>query len=457
MKEVELVPDARNLMESTRSIGYSLPAAVADVIDNSVAAEASCVEVWTPTTSEPRLLILDDGTGMDMEGLHAAMRYGSRFMTDERRDGDLGRFGLGLKMASLSQCRSLTVVSKKAGGELVGARWDLDHIAASSRQWALQLLEEKELAEITWREKLDERPSGTLVIWEKLDVMLMGIHEDGQSEVLLRRMEELKSHLALVFHRYLAGEAGEDFRILFNNDAVKPADPFLEKRSQRPFAPDTFRLGESTVVLEPFVLPHPNKLTDDERSFAGDLKKEQGFYVYRNKRLVIWGTWFRLSRKFSLSKLARVKVDIPASVETDRMWSLDVKKSSAVIPEELREALRNVVEKLSERSGNVWRRRARVEKKDGNPVWIRTRHDDKSVSYVVNDENELVAAFLKRFPAARTLLRLVETKLPLDALYSDLDGDYSVDAGREDVEKMIRELEALGLDTTVLKRDMKRR
>nr|WP_295478238.1 ATP-binding protein [uncultured Sutterella sp.] len=444
-------------MESTRSIGYSLPAAVADLIDNSIAAEASCVEVWTPTTSAPRLMILDDGTGMDMEDLHAAMRYGSRFVADERRDHDLGRFGLGLKMASLSQCRSLTVVSKKAGGELVGARWDLDHIAASNRPWALQILEAEDLSQIPWREKLEARPSGTLVLWEKLDVMLMGIHEDGQSEVLLRRMQELKDHLALVFHRYLAGEADRSFRILFNDDDVKPADPFLEKRSQRPFAPDSFRLGGRSVVIEPFILPHPNKLTEAEKSAVGDLKKEQGFYIYRNKRLVIWGTWFRLSRKFALSKLARVKVDIPASVQTDRMWSLDVKKSSAVIPEELRDALRKVVEKLSERSGNVWRRRARVEKKDGEPVWIRTRHDDKTVGYVINDANEIVSVFVKRHPDLRALLRLIETTLPLDALYSDLDADYTVDAGRQDVEEMLRELEALGIDTTVLKRGLKRR
>ena len=113
MREVELVPDARNLMESTRSIGYSLPAAVADIIDNSIAAMARTVEVWTPEGEDSFLAILDDGFGMTELELKGAMRYGCQHVDDRRRQGDLGRFGLGLKMASLSQCRSLTVLSKK--------------------------------------------------------------------------------------------------------------------------------------------------------------------------------------------------------------------------------------------------------------------------------------------------------------------------------------------------------
>ena len=188
MKEVELIPDARNLMESTRSIGYSLPAAVADLVDNSIAAEASQVEIWTPTSTEPHLLILDDGFGMTADELQTAMRYGSRFVMEERTDRDLGRFGLGLKMASLSQCRRLTVLSKKKDGCMVGARWDLDHIAVSKCPWALQVLEGDDFAQVPWSERLAEAPSGTLVVWENLDVLLMGINEKSFSTALLTRI-----------------------------------------------------------------------------------------------------------------------------------------------------------------------------------------------------------------------------------------------------------------------------
>lgn len=450
MKEVELIPDARNLMESTRSIGYSLPAAVADLVDNSIAAEAERVEIWTPTGTEPYLLILDDGFGMTADELQTAMRYGSRFVGDERAERDLGRFGLGLKMASLSQCRRLTVLSKKRGGVMVGARWDLDHIAASRRPWALQILEEADFAEVPWSERLAEADSGTLVVWEKLDVLLMGINEKSFGTALVSRISDLKSHLALVFHRYINGEAGESFRLVFNNDEVRPIDPFLKQSSNRPFAADSFMLAGQRIAYEPFVLPHPRNLTEEDRLMAGDLLKDQGFYIYRNKRLVIWGTWFRLTRKLSLSKLARVQVDIPASAELDHLWSLDVKKSSASIPEELRNALRTVVEKLAVRSGNVWKRRAMVQRSK-DACWLREKNDAGDVTYRVNEENPVVKAFIDESANVRLLLRLISSRLPLDSLYTDLGSDR-VSVAEEDQTELIEKLRELGFDPGILER-----
>ena len=147
MQEISLIPDAKNLMESTRSIGYSLPAAVADLIDNSIAAKARNIFVETPTLSDPNFTILDDGWGMTSKELTNAMKYGSRPVDDVRAESDLGRFGLGLKMASLSQCRSLTVVSK-CKGQIVGARWDLDHVATASLDWSLQILDPQDLESV---------------------------------------------------------------------------------------------------------------------------------------------------------------------------------------------------------------------------------------------------------------------------------------------------------------------
>ena len=214
MREVELIPDARNLMESTRSIGYSLAAAVADIIDNSIAAQAERIYVWTPTPSQQYLTILDDGVGMDAEELQAAMRYGSKYVGDLRSKDDLGRFGLGLKMASLSQCRRLTVLSKKRGGFVVGARWDLEHVANSSTPWSLQLLDEEDLQNIWWFDRLSEQLSGTLVIWENLDVLFLGINEQGFGSALIDKIKELQTHLALVFHRYISGESGKDLSLI---------------------------------------------------------------------------------------------------------------------------------------------------------------------------------------------------------------------------------------------------
>lgn len=448
MKEIELIPDAKNLMESTRSIGYSLPAAVADLIDNSIAAEATQVEIWTPSSTERHLLILDNGLGMNAEELRTAMKYGSRFVQDERTHRDLGRFGLGLKMASLSQCRCLTVLSKRRGEPMVGARWDLDHIAEAKCPWALQLLEDRDMTRVPWADRLAKAECGTLIVWEKLDILLMGRGSKSSDEAMVGRIRDLKAHLALVFHRYIAGECGTPFSIIFNNDEVKPVDPFLKERSHRPFAADSFTLAGQRVAYEPFVLPHPKNLTDEDKRMAGDLLKDQGFYIYRNKRLVIWGTWFRLTRKLTLSKLARVQIDIPASAELDHLWALDVKKSSASIPEELRTALKTVVEKLAVRSGNVWKRRARVER-SRDAFWLREKNDDGAVTYRINDENPIVSKFINDNPDLRVLLRLISSRLPLDSLYTDLSDDRVV-AEPGDQSELLAKLKALGFDTRFL-------
>lgn len=449
MREIELIPDARNLMESTRSIGYSLSAAVADIIDNSIAAQAERVYVWTTTPSKQHLMILDDGFGMDAEELQAAMRYGSKYVGDLRSKGDLGRFGLGLKMASLSQCRRLTVLSKKSGCTVVGARWDLEHVANSSTPWSLQLLDDEDLQDVVWSDKLCQQTSGTLVVWEELDVLFLGINEHGFDSALIEKLKELQTHLSLVFHRYISGETGKDFTINFNDRDLEALDPFLTGRSQKPFAPDTFKLAGYKIRIEPFILPHPKLLTYEERELAGDLQRDQGFYVYRNKRLVIWGTWFRLSRKMSLSKLARVRVDIPASAEVDKLWSLDVKKSNASIPEELKSALKKTVEKLGERSSQVWERRARVEL-TRDSFWKRNKSAEGNVTYTINEENSLVKQFIDSAPGIRSLLRLISARLPLDSIYTDVAKDNIIETNEESLAEIIKQLKLVGLDTSVL-------
>lgn len=448
MKNYSLVPDARNLMESTRSIGYSLPAAVADIIDNSIAARASEVQVSSPSPSRRFLSILDDGCGMSEEELLVAMKYGSRLVDEERQKSDLGRFGLGLKMASLSQCRRLTVVSKKRG-KICGACWDLDHVAESEEIWPLQLLDEEDLGAVPSFASLDKQKSGTLVVWEKLDILLQGIEESSKSalQVLDSRMVELKKHLSLVFHRYIEGKDGSALRICFNGQMLSPMDPFLVGSSTCPFAEDAFELAGEKIRYQAYVLPHPGQMTPEQREAAGDLQRDQGFYIYRNRRLVIWGTWFRLSRKQALSKLARVRVDVPASVELDRIWSLDVKKSSAFVPEELKDGLRAVVERLGERSSNVWRKRARKEQAGDEAFWRRTERPDGTVLYEFNEKNTALNELFQRCPQARMVLRLAASRLPLDSLYMDLAQEKTVDvADGARMEDMLAALRKVGFD-----------
>lgn len=342
MRYADMPPYAPTLMESTRAIGYSIEAAIADIIDNSVAATAEKIDIDFFPIGHSYISILDDGHGMSEEELIIAMQYGSRSPLDERDENDLGRYGLGMKTASLSQCRILTVISKK-DGKVSGAQWNLNHIK-QAESWSLIVLEEDEIVGFPNWDKLRGYDTGTLVVWQDLDKF--GIDENDIAAAFTRKMDIIRDHLSLVFHRYLSGEPGlKKIDIRMNELSIIPQDPFLIKKSTQLMDEETIVVRGEKVKVKPYILPHTSKLTKKELSALGGkegLRKQQGFYVYRNKRLLIWGTWFRLMRQGDLSKLARVQVDIPNSL--DDLWTLDIKKSTATPPEEVRKNLSVVIE-----------------------------------------------------------------------------------------------------------------
>lgn len=205
MKSISLPPYAPTLIESTRAIGYTLEAAVADIIDNSISAQASWIDIFFFPTGNSYIAIMDNGCGMDAQELDAAMRYGSQNPNVKRTANDLGRFGLGLKTASLSQCRTLTVATKQ-GKHIEARRWDIDHVI-ETQDWSLLILEsDDEINKIPRIEKLKEIKSGTLVVWQNLDRLNVG--ELNFECSMGKKMDDIRNHLSLVFHRYLSGESG---------------------------------------------------------------------------------------------------------------------------------------------------------------------------------------------------------------------------------------------------------
>lgn len=347
MQVRETPPFAPVLMESTRAIGYSLEAAIADIIDNSIAAKAGKVQLSFFPVGDAYVSILDNGTGMDDAQMNIAMQYGSKSPTETRDSSDLGRYGLGLKTASLSQCRVLTVISKQ-GDQVIGRRWDLDYVIKTGA-WSLLILDKEDFASVPHISDLYEQDSGTLVVWQNLDRLLMG--EVDYEKSLGRKMDEVRQHLELVFHRYLSGESGiKKLEILFNGVKLKAADPFLIKKSTQAMDTETLVIRGKRILVTPYILPHISKMTEEEKNQLGGkdgIRKRQGFYVYRNKRLLIWGTWFRMMRQGDLSKLARVMVDIPNDL--DDLWTLDIKKSHAIPPAEVRNSLQTVIDRIADK------------------------------------------------------------------------------------------------------------
>jgi len=426
------VPDAPTLLESLRAVGYSFETAIADLIDNSITAKASNVSIqWRAFNDASYVAVLDDGVGMTQEELRCAMRHGSRNPLSERSDQDLGRFGLGMKTASLSQAKRLTVVSL-TDGCLTGRCWDLD-IIKEQGDWVLLEFEEDELAILPHIGDLKALSQGALVIWEKLDRVEAG--EPSLEKALSERMERTREHLSLVFHRYLAKEINQaGISIKINGASVEPIDPFLRSHPSRQELPtETIHVEGSAVHIAPYILPHLSKLKAADVVLAGGkdgLRRHQGFYVYRNRRLITWGTWFRLARQDELTKLARVQVDIPNTL--DHLWTLDIKKSVAAPPDAVRDALKRIVGRIAEKGKKVFTFRGRSSDKSKIVhLWDRLTGRNDEITYVINREHHLLKALRMTIPEQQLMLlerylQAVEQAMPKDTLYADLASERKV-------------------------------
>lgn len=366
---------------------------------------------------------------MHEEELINAMRYGSKNPLETRPTSDLGRFGLGLKTASLSQCRKLTVVSKR-DNKVIGAQWDLDLIE-STDDWTLGLLDEEDFTEIPHIQQLRDYYTGTLVVWQELDRLKIG--EVNFNENMGKYMDRAREHLSLVFHRYLSGEQGiKKVDMNINNLKIEPIDPFLVGKSTQVMDDEIINVEGHKVAVRPYTLPHLSLLTEFEISMLGGkegLRKQQGFYVYRNKRLLVWGTWFRMMRQGDLSKLARVRVDIPNSL--DYLWTLDIKKSIAVPPEIVRKNLSAIIGKISDSSKRTWTYRGKREIDDSKiHIWDRMRTRKGGIIYEINRDHPLVEAVYSTSIIERNaleqLLSQIERGLPLNQLYIDLTSDERI-------------------------------
>lgn len=441
MRVVEIPPKPSPLIESIRAIGYSLSTALADLVDNCIAARAGTIQIFASLeTAEANVGILDDGVGLTEDELLEAMRLGSRSPLEEREKSDLGRFGLGLKTASFSQCRVLTVVTR-TNGRTASARWNLDHIAKSGK-WQVQLLDD--LTSIPWTEHLGS--SGTLVVWEQLGLGTDSGNSDWNAADFVRQMDEARFHLELVFHRFLSGEfARRRVNIEMNNRPLEPFDPFHSRHPATIAGPEELiRVANEDVLVQAFTLPHHGKVTPAEwERYAGPegYLRNQGFYVYRERRLIIHGTWFGLARQAELTKLARVRIDMPNSL--DGAWKIDVKKASAQLPAPVRDRLRRIIEPLGAASKRVYRKRGRkLVEENRIPVWSRIQNKNQ-ISYRINDEHPMFLDLLSKLsPEARgDLLRVIEVagaSLPMDALFADLGGDTTSVVGDATSEQALR-------------------
>jgi hypothetical protein len=399
--------------------------AVADLIDNSISADATDIQIFCDISrSAPALIIADNGRGMSEDEVIAAMRHGATDPRRERGPKDLGRFGLGLKTASFSQCRRLTVVSV-VKGERAGAEWNLARVEEDD-DWFISVLEQDEIAEQPFFETLGD--AGTLVIWRDLDRLFEDETGQKRDEIVNEKLAVVERHLSLVFHRFLAGEVKgrRKLSIRINGHPVAAFDPFCRKNEATQMLRDEkVWIGEVPVVMQPYILPHHSRLTASEYDYyqdRSDFISNQGAYVYRNDRLMAWGDWFRLVPKGEATKLARVQIDFPNSL--DEAWTIDIKKSRARPPHAVRERLRQIISQITARSVTVHRGRGqKLFQESQAPLWERYA-DHGGIRFAINAEHPLVASLGARLSPAdadslRVLLDSIAAALPVEMIYSD--------------------------------------
>lgn len=430
MGSKEVLPPDADLFASMRHIGYSLDTAIADILDNSVAAGARNVGLSFDGEAE-YIAICDDGRGMNHNELRVAMRLAGNSTTKVRHEKDLGRFGLGLKTASLSQAKRLTVVTKTSGSALFAAEWDLDRVA-SENEWSLYWLDSNEIDLLPNIETLKGRTSGTLVLWRNLDVLLSDAI--APAEHLTDSMARVAEHVCLVFHRIMDANPRERVNFSLNSVALKAIDPFFTSNSGTQRKPEEIVrvLGED-VRIRAFVLPHLSKMSREERISSEFLNSRfietQGFYIYRLKRLIAFGSWFRIAPKSELAKLARVMVDI--SPKMDSHWKLGIMKSTLEVPNSLKSRLRAMVPEIVNESKRVVTRRGATASQ-GDQIGAWEFHEiGKDTFNIVLDRNSSILSRLSSELDAHQLkllnlyLSQVELSLPIVELTTRITGDKS--------------------------------
>jgi hypothetical protein len=416
-------PNPKSTINSYRSFGYNLSTAVADIIDNSISANAKEIKLeykWNGQDSY--ILISDNGLGMNRDELVLAMTPGSKDPEDDRHEKDLGRFGMGLKTASFSQCKRLTCVTKKENYATIKRCWDIDFINAED-EWRLL----DNVSDDLFLEKIEKLNSGTLVLWEKLDRIIGNAQANNEfvQKAFYAEMVAVKQHLSLVFHKFIESKR---VRIFFQNEEIEPYNPFLLNLNPKPEMgqPECF----DNVEITYFILPHMSEIGKmDYENSGGSLGwfQEQGFYIYRGDRLLVAGDWLGLEKKRDYSKLARIAVNFTNA--NDFNWNLDIKKSTATPPIEIRKELARIAKIAIMKSAKIynWRGQKTVsENRTTNyePLWTDEKTREGIKKYKINRKHPIIKSLLEENnKLTGKALRLLEENVPIELILSNQNED----------------------------------
>jgi hypothetical protein len=417
-------PDPKSHIKTLMRIGYTMSSAVSDILDNSITANAKNIEIFSlPGQKETSISISDDGDGMSSEELINNMKIGCKDPGDDRLRGDLGRFGSGMKTASFSQARKLTIISKKEGAPLCAAIWDIDNIEKNNT-WCLEVLTEEEALEHPLLRIDYKNNEGTQVIWEKLACLNKTSHSLDDDTVMAANLSELNDYVSLYFHKFM--EAKNKLNIQINGNQLEGIDPFMTRASgYQEGRSEKLRCKGGYIKINTHVLPHFNKMEENSLKRLGGAEgvvQKQGLYIYRENRLINAGGWLSLAKTSQLGALARVEVNVPSSL--DHEWATDVKKASLQLPPRIKKELRKFLSDPIKRSKRVHTYRGKQDK--ANKFWdIHENENNQTITYQISSENDLLAGIVKALPSNQKSLLIkylgeLAENLPLNHIYQKM-------------------------------------
>jgi hypothetical protein len=438
MEKFNVKPQPGSILGSLRSIGYNLKTALSDIIDNSIAAEAKKIEIINNDLEKTNgkldwLTIIDDGFGMSKDDMLKALTLGGDGIEYERSPEDLGRFGLGLKTASLSQCRRLILISKNQDNLINSLIFDLDHIATNG--WEVYTLDDnsdilKKITQRTEDKSIFENDSWTAVHWEKLDKIKISSISNFYSE-----LTKVRNHFELIYHKFKG-----KVNIRLNGTLVDYWNPYQTAISsqEKHFK---YNNSDDTYSVKGHVLKHSSEFKNtqeyENQSLIGTFNQNQGFFVYRNNRLIYRGSWLGLFNKEHHYILARIEINLNNKLESDLAWGVNISKSSVSIPKYAEADIRSECNRVRSEANNTFRFHGGVRKHiirtknketEIQPIWSfeskGTKNGEKN-QYKINTKHPLFENFQKKIERNsdakrdfKEILKYIENYLPIDNIFA---------------------------------------
>ena len=469
------IPNPEYLIKSISEQGYSLEAALADIIDNCISAYADKVQILIDTDCEPfQLFLADNGCGMNIQTLRESMQFPSSSPEKNREFKDLGRFGLGMKTASFSQTRKFTVISKTKGSDKYhGFTWDVEILKQGN--WCLVVNTDEEVDRLVkkhnslnnqYLSKFKSFEPSTIIVWQGLYKFENYLDEKNKKTALNKEISKITTdHLEITFHRFME-KKDIPLKIRVNNHILKPFNPFpSDKKNLRNIEYRSRDFGNDNIRIEGFILPS----SSIEEAKQGNscwttryrsLMDMEGVYVYRSDRLIIVGGWNGLIKKTPRLQLARLRVDIGNN--SDHLLHLNVAKSTVIIPHELKNAFEDYIECLKVEALKEFYNRGIKrfpEKSKSNFKLFERRSSNKDVLLELNEQYPLLRNLQEQLnkeqlASLNMLIRMINTTINKlrnthsDSIFIESQSAFST----SDIEKNIKELQKLNFDNKQIKK-----